>query len=126
MGAPAPKVKLDIKGVTFSATFGEGTKNTAFPLTKSSNGKECELYSTKGKCNNQNSGRCGISSNGELYAWLYDAAAACSLQGSGLSSSCGFKMGPPVRKGCSRVSIAAPLSDRRSASRLLIYSSFQH
>ena len=61
-------------------------------------GRECQLYWKNGKCNGINAGRCGVTEDGELYAWFLGADSWCKES----DPFCGFVMGKPVKTGCSR------------------------
>lgn len=98
--APVIKSKLgsSVPGLAFHAKYrGERKLHATY---KTEMGKECELYSAPGRCNERDSARCGVTENGELYAWLFVSSAACHSR----EPACAFKTGPPVRSGCSTVS----------------------
>ena len=57
-------------------------------------GSECQLYNNHGGCDGYDSGRCGLTQSGELYAYYHDAVAWCEED----NPECGFRMGPLVRR----------------------------
>ena len=61
-------------------------------------GTECSIFHKRGGCNGFDSGRCGVTENGELYAYYHDAVAWCEDN----NPTCGFRMGKLVKNGCSR------------------------
>ena len=88
-------------GVDRAMTFTARTNAFGDPLPaaqRSAFGSECQLFWKPGGCGGTDAGRCGVTENGELYAWYLDAAAWCEDS----NPLCQFAMGAPVRTGCSR------------------------
>ena len=86
----------DLDSMVFHATSNEGTEPDVVLRTR--HGSECQLFNTPGGCDGSDSGRCGVTADGELYAYYHDAVAWCEED----NPNCGFRMGPLVREGCSR------------------------
>ena len=96
----APDVARSV-GVDRAMTFTARTNAFGDPLPaaqRSAFGSECQLFWKPGGCGGTDAGRCGVTENGELYAWYLDAAAWCEDS----NPLCQFAMGAPVRTGCSR------------------------
>ena len=55
--------------LVFTAKSNEGPQHADFSKIRVQYGKECQLYWENGKCNGIDAGRCGVTLNGELYAW---------------------------------------------------------
>ena len=58
----------DIDSMVFHATSNEGTEPDVVLRTR--HGSECQLFNTPGGCDGSDSGRCGVTADGELYAYL--------------------------------------------------------
>ena len=62
-------------------------------VARTAHGSECQLYNNQGGRGGHDSGRCGVTRDGELYAYYHDAVAWCEDD----NPNCGFRMGPLVR-----------------------------
>ena len=83
-------------------------RDTEGTPTSLASGSECKVAMPPGRdCTAAAGGRCGLTSNNELYAWLMDAPPSCGRTGA--DTRCEYIIGPLVRYGCSR----AELSDGR-------------
>jgi hypothetical protein len=96
--------------VAFTATTEQGQE---FPLGILG-GLECEVHKastppSKPDCSHSAGARCGVTPNGELYAWIMAPPQSCqssSVSGQG-RVNCNYVTGTPVRSGCSRAALPA-------------------